>query len=171
MNEWREISFTLEGVPPTATAQQKGAFVMGGHVRFFKKAKVKAAERTWREMLTPHRAAIGETIDAPAGVSVRFVFPYLASTPKRIVKAGREIPQGRRPDLDNLLKALLDTMTQMTFWRDDGLITALHTEKWRGPEPRTEITISKIGEQPPSTPPNSPTQEELELSTEDTNND
>ena len=137
-------TMTLSGVPPTATAQQKGVFVRNGRAHFFTKAKVKAAERTWRDMLTPHRAAIGETIDAPVGVSVRFVFPYLASTPKRIVKAGIEIPQGRRPDIDNLLKALLDTMTQMTFWRDDGLIVSLHAEKWRGPEPRTDITVNLI---------------------------
>lgn len=135
--------FVLPGVPPTATAQQKGAFVIPGtnRIRFYTKKEVRQAENTWHAMLLPHRHESGATIEGPVALGILMVFPYTASLPKLVTAAGRYVPLDKRPDIDNLIKSLLDTMTQMQFWRDDGQLYGATLYKFRGAEPRTEITV------------------------------
>ena len=81
------------------------------------------------------------------------VFPYTSSLPKRVTASGRFVPLDKRPDIDNLSKSLLDTMTQMQFWRDDGQIYGLSLRKLRGADPRTEITIWLPDGEPEPPPP------------------
>lgn len=134
----------IRGVAPTATAQQKGAMVMpDGHIRFYKKASVLKAERTWWEMLRPVRDRLPEPYCGPVRISVELTFPHLASTPKRTL--GRTVPLDKRPDIDNLVKSLLDTLTAMNFWRDDGQVYSLAIAKRRGPEPGVALEIWPSG--------------------------
>jgi Holliday junction resolvase RusA-like endonuclease len=140
-NAQSNLSAILRGAPPTATAQQKGAMVMPGtgHIRFFKKASVVKAERTWRDMLRPVRDALPAPYEGPVAVGITMTFPHTSGTAKK--RLGDTVPLGKRPDIDNLAKALLDTMTQMLFWHDDGQIYQLTLSKWRGPMPNTVITV------------------------------
>jgi len=136
----------LAGTPPTATAQQKGVYVRQGRARFYVKAKVRRAERTWFSRLYPYRRALAQPLDGPVLVSIRLVFPFTADTSKKTRLAGRNIPHGRRPDIDNLVKALLDTMTKMRFWHDDGQIFALCVAKYRGAKVGTTIHVQTLAE-------------------------
>lgn len=138
----KAIAFRVDCVPPTATAQQKGAFVAGGRVRFFTKAKVRRTESLLAALLAPHAPA--EPFDEAVAVRVDWTFPYRASERKAVVKAGLDVPHDRRPDLDNLGKALLDVMTSLGFWSDDGRIALLTTSKAWGRKPGIAVRIEPL---------------------------
>ena len=126
-------------VPPTATAQQKGAFVCGGRVRFYTKKKVRQSENFLAALLSMHVPDV--PFSEPVVVEARWTFPWRQSERKRVVGAGVPIPHTSRPDLDNLEKNLLDVLTQLNFWTDDSLVTEKFTSKWWGPKPGIDIEI------------------------------
>ena len=135
----KELRFSLEILPPTTTAQQKGVFVVNGKPRFFTKAKVKRGIDTLIAVLSPYRPA--EPFTGALQVNIEWHFPYRKSERKGIVKAGVPIPHDRRPDLDNLEKGLLDAMTRLQFWRDDGQIAWKQTRKLWAARPRIDVYI------------------------------
>lgn len=49
-----------------------------------------------------------------------------------------------KPDLDNSNKLLQDCMTDLGFWKDDNLISSLHTEKFWADVPGIFIRIEAI---------------------------
>ena len=135
----KELSFRLDCIPPTATAQQKGAFVCGGRVRFFTKKKVRQSENFLAALLSMHKPDV--PFSEPVSVSVTWTFPFRKSERRSVVKAGMPVPHTSRPDLDNLEKNLLDVMTRLNFWTDDSLVTEKSTSKWWGPKPGIDIEI------------------------------
>lgn len=138
------IAFKIDMTPPTATAQQKGVFVCGGHAHFFKKPKVRDAEQFLAAMLAPHRPA--EPLDGPVYFQARWCYPYRKSEKKSVVNAEREIPHATRPDLDNLEKNLLDVLTQLQFWHDDAQVFTKSTAKVWGPRGYLAIAIKTEAE-------------------------
>lgn len=135
----RELSFRLDCIPPTATAQQKGVFVRGGKVRFFTKKKVRQSEDFLAALLSMHAPDV--PFSEPVAIKVSWTFPWRKSERKCIIKAGVPVPHTSRPDLDNLEKALLDVMTRLNFWTDDSLVTEKSTSKWWGPKPGIDVEI------------------------------
>lgn len=126
-------------VPPTATSQfgSRRLNWVGGKPRFFKSARQKDTEHTLRSLLLEHRPE--KPMSGPVRVSIVFVWPHTRSTPKRLL--AKTLPLANRPDLDNLGKALLDVMTQLQFWFDDGQIQQLSLSKWRAPEGELLIEV------------------------------
>ena len=59
-------------------------------------------------------------VHAPKNLEIRFIF----KRPKRLKKGPRQ-PHDKRPDLDNLLKAVFDL-----FDFDDGAISSISSSKW-----------------------------------------
>lgn len=111
--------FKLKMIPPTATAQQKGEMIIGGHIHHYKKRNVAAAEAILRDALLPYVPA--EPITGhPLKFEVMWEFPYPKSAKKH--KPGWYRAKITRPDTDNLNKMLKDVMTDMGFWKDDALI-------------------------------------------------
>lgn len=53
------------------------------------------------------------------------------------------IPMGVKPDLDNLIKFVLDALNDV-LWIDDKIITTIHAHKQYSHEPKTIITIKEI---------------------------
>lgn len=134
------LRFRIDCVPPTATAQQKGAFVCGGRVRFFTKRKVRESENFLAALLSAHRPDV--PFSAPVSLTARWTFPFRKSERRSVVKAGLDVPHTSRPDLDNLEKNLLDVLTRLNFWTDDSLVAEKSTSKSWGPRPGIEIEIS-----------------------------
>jgi Holliday junction resolvase RusA-like endonuclease len=137
-----ELKFFIPCVPPRATAQQKGAFVAGGKVRFYKKARIAQAESDWISLLRPH--APESPLQGPLLVDVSFVFPFK----KTERKADRErgwVRSHTRPDIDNLCKMLFDAMSRLGFWNDDGQIADMRARKMRGQATGLAVYISEIG--------------------------
>lgn len=139
MNQ-ESIIIKLPIAPLTATAQQKGVFVRGGRAHFYTKAKVREAEQTYASLLAPYRPQ--RPIESPVSVDILFAFPYRKSEKKAHVKKGAILAHTTRPDLDNLEKGLLDTMTKLGFWSDDSLVFEKRTKKIRFREQFVEIVVT-----------------------------
>ena len=133
------MKFKLKMIPPTATAQQKGAFVCGGHIRFYTKKKVRQSENFLAALLSMHVPDV--PFSGPVSLTARWEFPWRKSERKSVTRAGEPIPHVSRPDLDNLEKNLLDVLTRLRFWTDDSLVTEKLTSKWWGPKPGIDIEI------------------------------
>lgn len=146
----KELRFTLPVIPPRTTAQQKGVLVVNGKPRFFTKQRVKNDESMLTALLIPFRPLT--PIEGPLQVNLEYHHPYRASERKAVVVAGVPIPHDRRPDLDNTAKAMLDCMTRLQFWRDDGQIAWLSLRKTWSARPRIDVYIFAMSEQQPEQP-------------------
>jgi Holliday junction resolvase RusA-like endonuclease len=86
-----------------------------------------------------------EPLEGSLVIEIKFFF----TPPKKLIKKGigsiEGVPKNSRPDLDNLIKSILDGLNFSGFWKDDSQITKLVAEKlWTDKEPRVEITISTL---------------------------
>jgi Holliday junction resolvase RusA-like endonuclease len=63
--------------------------------------------------------------------AVRLRVNFFMSRPKSM-KAGtiENVPHVKKPDLDNLLKAVMDAMTEARVWKDDALVYETEAKKW-----------------------------------------
>ena len=91
-------------------------------------------------------------LSGPLSVSVVFIFPRLKSSRS----AAREV-KATRPDIDNLLKAVLDGLNGVAF-HDDGQVVQIGGAKWiaaADEEAHLEITIEpySASTEPPHRPP------------------
>ena len=136
------LAFRVDCTPPTATAQQKGAFVCGGRVRFYTKKKVRQGENFLAALIAPHRPDV--PFSGPVSLFVHWTFPYRKSERKSVTKAGVGVPHTSRPDLDNIEKNLLDVLTRLSFWTDDSLVAEKHTYKCWGPNPGIHVGIEPL---------------------------
>jgi len=128
---------------PTRTAQQKGACVVQGKIRFFTKKVVKEAEKQWRTILLPYVPATPFT--GPIRLEITLHFPWRKGDSK--LKAQfRVVPIDTRPDAENIFKACGDQMTVLGFWKDDSQIAELTVRKFRSDTPGLHLKIQ------PSTP-------------------
>lgn len=134
-----ELEFTLNINPPKATAQQKGAFIAGKVICFFKKKKVVEAERSLGALLYEH--APQEPFQGAVKLTIDWYFPYRKSERKSIVKSSRIFGHTVRPDLDNLEKSFIDVMTRLQFWNDDSQICVKHTRKYWAPKGKIHVKI------------------------------
>ncbi len=65
-------------------------------------------------------------IDVPVELSLEFQLPM----PKRMKnETGHTISHVKKPDIDNLVKAVMDAMTTTGVWRDDSLVWNVHACK------------------------------------------
>jgi Holliday junction resolvase RusA-like endonuclease len=135
------MKIELNIIPPKATAQQKGAFVMNGKVRFFEKAKVRSAREILLSSLQQYAPVT--PIATAVSLSVKYFFPYRKTERKAIVKQGLITPHTVRPDLDNLEKLLLDVMTSLQFWKDDSQVCDKHTQKFFAPQGKIVIEVKE----------------------------
>ncbi len=133
--------FFLNIIPPTATAQQKGERVVGGHIHHYIKKNVLDAEAILRDALLPN--LFDEPItDKPIRLDVTWMFPYPKSAKKH--KPGMMRYKTTRPDTDNLNKLLKDVMTDMGFWKDDALIAREEITKCYTDVPGILISVSTL---------------------------
>jgi len=132
------MTFFLECIPTTTTAQGKRQNKKTG--AFFKDKSHESAMSVMVGLLTPYRPA--KPFSGPVLMSVAFVYPQLKSGPKN----AREGMQYRttKPDLDNLVKGLIDVMASIHFFEDgDAQVCDLRLSKMRGDTPGIAIRISE----------------------------
>jgi Holliday junction resolvase RusA-like endonuclease len=135
------LSFFIQCIPPSTTSQQKGAFAMkGGGVRFFTKAKNKAAGNLYAALLMPHVPK--QPLTGPLCLVVEFILPWRKSEKKSITNNFSAYPCATRPDCSNRIKQIEDVMTSLGFWEDDGQISSLVVRKWYGDKPGIRINIT-----------------------------
>ena len=138
------ISIVIPG-EPVAQGRPRSFRLPGGGVRAYDPAK----SRNWK---AEARAAIVNALDAqdlaiafPDGacvVAVLAVFSCPKSDFRRVPRARR--PHAKRPDAENVAKAVLDAGTG-ALWRDDAQVSRLTVEKQigaQGERPYVQIEAS-----------------------------
>ena len=119
---------------------------IGGRARMYLPTKhpvhdYKAAIRT--EFIT--EAKVWRTIRGPVhvGIHVWFSMPFSWSKKKKAAHAGQY--HWQKPDADNVVKAVLDALTDCGAWLDDSQVASCQViKRWAGQEPTTLIEIVEL---------------------------
>lgn len=128
------ISFEVRGVPvPQGSAR---GFVAGGKVRITTANRGLALWRRLVSDVAQHHAP-SSMWEGPLAVTLMFRLPE----PKRVPKRRRVWPE-RRPDLDKLCRACLDSLTGIV-WRDDSQVVRLEADKDYG-APGVLIWVERV---------------------------
>lgn len=111
--------------------------------------------RPWRQAITA--AANQALLDlpqpwphlAPMNVGLRFGFPRLRAHYRAngAVKATAPYFKSTRPDLDKLIRAALDALTDAGVWADDAQVAALQAGKHYSDAPGLTIHVTPIRNQ------------------------
>lgn len=138
------ISFQVEVIP-----------VAKGRPRFAKRGKFVSTytpekTKTYETIITTSaKQAMGATspLEGPLRASIDFYMPIPASGSKALKKAMLEGKEKhiKKPDLDNLIKAVTDAMNGIVYL-DDSQIVRLVTRKVYSDLPRVNITIEEYVE-------------------------
>ena len=76
------------------------------------------------------------------GLALRFGLPIPKSISKKKKKALHYV--SKRPDIDNLAKAVMDAINQVGIWEDDSQIAVLEVSKTYEEEPSCKILIEEM---------------------------
>ena len=142
------IQFNVPGVPVAQPRQRHRIVAAHGRQFVSNYTPARAPVNSWKAMV--QYAAVqqyrGAPLDCPITLRAVFVLPR----PKAKVWKTRAMPREphtAKPDAENIVKALLDSLSRVVF-RDDSLVCVLCIEKWiaAGDEqPHSEITIEAGG--------------------------
>lgn len=136
------ISFKLPGHP-----QGKGrarAFRAGDTIRHYTPEKTRSYEGMVR--LAAETAMAGRApVESPVAIAIVSVFDIPKGFSKKRRAAaleGGEFP-GKKPDLDNIAKAVTDALNGVVF-KDDALIVTSRCSKVYGPAPMVMVTVTPL---------------------------
>ena len=123
----KPILFTVPIVPK---AQKRArACSRGRFASVYKDASQRDYEETIYAHLSDYQPEM--PIDEPICVTIIAYLPIPKSMSKKKTKQAQEgdLPHMKTPDVDNLLKNILDCMTKMEFWIDDKIIQEATVQK------------------------------------------
>ena len=137
MNE--PITITMLGAP-----QGKGrarTFIRGDHVGHYTPEKTVTYEGMIRTAATQELSG-RNAFDEPVEFTLRAIFPVPASwsEKKRQRAIVGELKPGKKPDLDNIVKAWNDALNGVVY-RDDSLICRMTLDKRYGPQALVVVTV------------------------------
>lgn len=132
------ISFSIDGDPVPKARPRLGR---GGHVFTPKKTqlyeqKVKANAQQAMGQLAP--------FNTPVKVEIKAFFSIPNSWTKKKKEASDLAPHGSRPDLDNVVKAILDGMNGTVFV-DDALVSICDAQKFYSHTPCVFVVVNELG--------------------------
>ena len=116
-----EYRVFVKGIPK---AQPRPRMTANGHVY-----NPDSADAWKEEVKAAFTAYSGERITAPVHLRVYFFMPVPKGM-KIESKDNRYVPHIKKPDADNLLKAVMDAMTEAGVWKDDALVFWTESTKW-----------------------------------------
>jgi Holliday junction resolvase RusA-like endonuclease len=125
------VEFEVLGVP--APQGSKTAVTVGGKARV-----IQAGSKSGREKHRAWRGAVAQAArdvagdrphDGPLWLSISFRFPMPKSRPAAARAAGRW-PHSVKPDIDKVLRATADGLTDGGLIADDSRICAVECEAW-----------------------------------------
>jgi Holliday junction resolvase RusA-like endonuclease len=107
----------VNGIPK---AQPRPRMTASGHV--YNPCSADA----WKEIV---RTAFVPFHKPPIANPIRLRVSFFLPRPKAM-KGEAAVPHAKKPDVDNLLKAVMDAMTVAGVWKDDALVYATEAGKW-----------------------------------------
>jgi len=136
--KWFNISFIIDGIPKQTERPRVG---------FYKNLYVPNAAKNKKDIKKQIEKQIDlknfEIIKGEVYVKVTFYMPIpkaFSKTDKFIAELGY-IKSIVKPDIDNLLKTILDGITHTGLWLDDDQVVRIVCEKRYSNEPRTEVKL------------------------------
>lgn len=135
------ITLTIYGEP---IAKGRPRFAMRGKYPIaYTPAKTRKAEQDIIKQILPYRPK--EPLTTPIDITIYFYLPIPKGKSKKFIKEALlfKILPDKKPDIDNLIKTILDSLNTI-FFKDDKQIVVLHAGKWYSDNPRTEITIREL---------------------------
>jgi Holliday junction resolvase RusA-like endonuclease len=115
------ITITAHGTPKGQPRPK--AFSRGGHARIYDPG---TAEGWKGQIALAARGLIPAPLEGPLAVTMQFAMPRPKS---HYTKAGLRTSAPKyhtgTPDADNLAKAVMDALTQLSAWRDDSQVAVL----------------------------------------------
>lgn len=132
------ISFSIDGDPVPKARPRLGR---GGHV--FTPKKTHLYEQKVKELA---KRAMGELdpLDCPVKVEMTAFFAIPKSWSKKKKVAADLGPHSHKPDLDNVVKSVVDGMNGVVFI-DDALVSQVTAKKIYSQIPHVEVRIEEIG--------------------------
>jgi Holliday junction resolvase RusA-like endonuclease len=76
--------------------------------------------------------------------AVKMTMLFCMPTPKYLLKCKALPPHDKKPDLDNLEKFLLDSISHGILLADDCIVCSVSKDKVYDKNPRTEFTITEV---------------------------
>ena len=121
------LVFSVEGEPKGKGRPRFSK--VGGFVKTYTDQKTRDYESLISQAA---RTAMGETppMEGPISASMYFRLPIPKSTPKKRVASllGGLVRPTKKPDLDNMNKAILDAMNGIVY-KDDSQVVTIHSKK------------------------------------------
>lgn len=147
----RSVTFHVDGVPKPQPRPRAFARKMGD--KFVARVFDAGTAEGWKSLIVaasrPHRPVVH--LEGPVCIRVAFLLPRPARLCRRKDHPGR-IWCVSKPDIDNLVKALTDCLTQEGWWRDDSQIVEMTvTKQWHGMagRPGADVWVSAVQEAAP----------------------
>ena len=141
------ITFSVTGDPKPQPRPRAFARNMGGG-KFAARVYDAGTAEGWKSLVALAAKAHVPPSPCESPLLVSLVF-YIARPKSHYTSKGELRPSApilpiNKPDADNLAKAVLDCLTQIGMWRDDGQVCVLHVEKRYARIGSARITIRSI---------------------------
>lgn len=137
------VTFVIKGIPKV---KKRPMFsTQGGKVRTY----TPKTTATYENLV---KLKAEENFKRPLNGSIRLAIRFYLPRPKRLIWKRRPMPEiysDKRPDIDNLAKAVIDGLSGIAF-KDDGQIADLHiTKKFHAgdDEPKTIVMVNSVQEE------------------------
>ncbi len=113
---------------------------VGGHARAY--LELTAPIHQWKDTISvalmKHRLC-NNMIDQCIKLTATFYLPLPKGN-----KVSNLSPHTKKPDLDNLLKALMDTLTDNKVWVDDSVVSQIDASKMYCDDPGVQFSLAPI---------------------------
>lgn len=134
----------IEVVTDPVPQPRPRATVVAGRARIYNPSTTKV----YKQQITQMLIRVPEHF--PEGIPVRVTIDYFFQRPKSLQR--KKDPVGfiwhtKKPDLDNLNKAVLDAISEAGIWHDDRQVADLRSRKFytkKSGDPMVRITIEEI---------------------------
>jgi Holliday junction resolvase RusA-like endonuclease len=134
-----DLHMTLD-VVPTPQGRARHA-VINGKAMTYKSKRQKDNERELELAMLKFKPQEHATRAIEIFVTAYMPIPSSAPKNERGAMLGEYVPHIKKPDLDNMLKNILDAMTRLGFWCDDSQVARIVAEKRYSACPRWEVRV------------------------------
>ena len=137
-----KLSFTIPIIP---RAQMRArSMARGGHAITYKAKEQRQNEEQIMQLLEKYMPS--EPLQGALSIIVKAFLPIPLSKPEWWKNAANEclIYPTVRPDIDNIIKFILDTIGAMCYFNDDSQVVKIIAEKYYSVSPRWEISLREF---------------------------
>lgn len=140
---FNQFTFNIPCIP---TAQARVRYTSLRHIAYKSKNQL-TNEKEIESLLQDAKKKFPNDVILPitysVGIEIEAILPIpksTSNTDKDLMVKGFILPE-KKPDIDNLIKQLLDAMTRMNFWKDDKQVITCSAIKYYGLNPSWKVKL------------------------------